>query len=183
MSSQRFVNSLNGNYPLCAPPSPIGYAQGYSGVALPEKKYVPNRIFVGGLSPDTTEDDLREFFNKFADVASVNVVKDFNGISKKFGFVTFESSGNVSNTILAANPQQFVLKNCLLRLGPAMKQNFQPGNGFPSVAGQQSMPPYYLNQPMPYYYVPSPPFSSSQTFVYPSAPQYPTQYQHQQYYC
>ncbi|MGH8577584.1 MAG: RNA-binding protein, partial [Gammaproteobacteria bacterium] len=34
------------------------------------------KIFVGNLSRDVTEDDLRRAFEPFGEVASVNVIKD-----------------------------------------------------------------------------------------------------------
>ena len=45
-------------------------------------------IYVGGLSYDVTETDLREAFEAFGAVASVNIIKDqFSGQSRGFGFV------------------------------------------------------------------------------------------------
>lgn len=45
-------------------------------------------IYVGNLSRDTTEDDLRQAFEAFGKVISATVIKDiFTGASKGFGFV------------------------------------------------------------------------------------------------
>jgi cold-inducible RNA-binding protein len=45
-------------------------------------------IYVGNLSYDVTEDELREEFKAFGEVSSVNVIKDkFSGQSKGFAFV------------------------------------------------------------------------------------------------
>ena len=45
-------------------------------------------IYVGNLSYDVTEDELREEFKAFGEVSSVSIVKDkFSGQSKGFGFV------------------------------------------------------------------------------------------------
>jgi len=52
----------------------------------------PTKLFVGGLSWDTTTDDLREAFSKFGTIVDVAVVPDrATGRSRGFGFVTFES--------------------------------------------------------------------------------------------
>ena len=45
-------------------------------------------IYVGNLSPDTTEDDLRQTFEVFGQVISVKILKDrITGKSNGFGFV------------------------------------------------------------------------------------------------
>jgi len=45
-------------------------------------------IYIGNLSPEVTEDDLRTAFETFGDISSVKVIKDrFSGESRGFGFV------------------------------------------------------------------------------------------------
>jgi RNA recognition motif-containing protein len=45
-------------------------------------------IYVGNLSRDTVEDDLRKAFEAHGQVATVNIIKDkFSGDPKGFGFV------------------------------------------------------------------------------------------------
>jgi hypothetical protein len=45
-------------------------------------------IYVGNLSYQTTEDELKSTFEQFGQVASVRIVKDkFSGDSKGYGFV------------------------------------------------------------------------------------------------
>ena len=45
-------------------------------------------IYVGNLSPEVTEEDLKEAFEAFGQVESVNLIKDkFSGTSRGFGFV------------------------------------------------------------------------------------------------
>ncbi|CAF2560329.1 unnamed protein product [Rotaria sp. Silwood2] len=48
------------------------------------------KVFVGGLSPDTKMEHLREYFSKFGAVESATVKYDKSGRSKGFGFVLFE---------------------------------------------------------------------------------------------
>jgi RNA recognition motif-containing protein len=51
-------------------------------------------IYVGGLSYDATEADLREAFEAFGAVSSVNIIKDqFSGQSRGFGFVEMPITG------------------------------------------------------------------------------------------
>ena len=45
-------------------------------------------IYVGNFSNDTTEDDLRQAFEAFGQVADVKLIKDkYSGESRGFGFV------------------------------------------------------------------------------------------------
>lgn len=45
-------------------------------------------IYVGSLSPEVTEDDLREAFEAHGQVSSVKVIKDrFTGEPRGFGFI------------------------------------------------------------------------------------------------
>ena len=49
-------------------------------------------IYVGNLSSEATEDDLRQAFEAFGQVESVNIIKDkFSGESRGFGFVEMPS--------------------------------------------------------------------------------------------
>lgn len=64
----------------------------------------PCRLFVGGLSWDTTEPVLRETFGKFGGVSDAIIVKDRNtGDSRGFGFVTMESRRDAIQAIDALN--------------------------------------------------------------------------------
>jgi RNA recognition motif-containing protein len=50
------------------------------------------KIFVGNLSRSATSEALRQEFEKFGQVASVDIVKDkFSGESRGFGFVEMPS--------------------------------------------------------------------------------------------
>ena len=49
-------------------------------------------IYAGNLSQEVTEDDLRQAFEPFGQVESINLIKDkFSGESRGFGFVTMPS--------------------------------------------------------------------------------------------
>lgn len=49
-------------------------------------------IYVGNLSHDVTEEELRQAFAAFGEVESINIIKDrFSGESKGFGFVQMPS--------------------------------------------------------------------------------------------
>ena len=62
------------------------------------------KLFVGGLSFNTTSDGLREFFAQSGTVVSATVVTDqFSGRSKGFGFVEMESNEQAQNAVAHLN--------------------------------------------------------------------------------
>ena len=61
-------------------------------------------IYVGNLSHQTTEDDLRQAFEVFGQVESVNIIKDrFSGESRGFGFVEIPSKQEAQKAIEEMN--------------------------------------------------------------------------------
>lgn len=52
---------------------------------------VPNRIFVGGIPSNTTEPDLCQLFSKYGNVKATKIINDRAGVSKGYGFITFET--------------------------------------------------------------------------------------------
>jgi len=61
-------------------------------------------IYVGNLSRDVTEDDLRQAFEAFGQVESANIVKDrFSGESRGFGFVQMPSKDEANAAITGMN--------------------------------------------------------------------------------
>jgi RNA recognition motif-containing protein len=62
------------------------------------------RIYVGNLKYAVTDDQLREMFAEFGDVASADVIKDkFSGQSKGFGFVDMPNESEAKDAIQALN--------------------------------------------------------------------------------
>lgn len=58
------------------------------------------KLFVSNLPFDTSEEELREVFERFGSVASVKIVLDRDtGRSRGFGFVAFESSSNAEEAM------------------------------------------------------------------------------------
>jgi len=61
-------------------------------------------IYVGNLSHDVSEDDLRQAFEAFGQVESANLVKDkFSGESRGFGFVMMASQNEAQSAIAGLN--------------------------------------------------------------------------------
>jgi RNA recognition motif-containing protein len=61
-------------------------------------------IYVGNLSYNIKEEDLRSAFEQFGAVESVNIIKDkFSGQSKGFGFVEMPSATEGQSAIAGLN--------------------------------------------------------------------------------
>ena len=61
-------------------------------------------IYVGSLSRDVTEDDLRQAFGAFGQIASVTVIRDkFSGESRGFGFVEMPAKEEAQAAINGMN--------------------------------------------------------------------------------
>lgn len=61
-------------------------------------------IYVGNLSFDTTEDQLRQAFECFGEVTSVNIITDkFSGKPRGFGFVEMSSKDEAVAAISGLN--------------------------------------------------------------------------------
>ena len=64
-------------------------------------------IFVGNLSREVKNDDLRSLFETFGEVTSVNVVTDkFSGESRGFGFVEMPAKATAQAAITGLNGKE-----------------------------------------------------------------------------
>ena len=64
-------------------------------------------IYVGNLSYEITEEDLRLAFEQFGTVESVSIIKDkFSGQSKGFGFVEMPSKAEGQSAIDGLNGKE-----------------------------------------------------------------------------
>jgi len=63
-------------------------------------------IYVGNLSFDTKEDQIREAFENFGEVSSVNIIVDkYTGESRGFGFVEMSDDSAATSAINGLNGQ------------------------------------------------------------------------------
>jgi cold-inducible RNA-binding protein len=61
-------------------------------------------IYIGNLSSDVVDDDLRKAFEAFGEVTSATVIKDkFSGESRGFGFVEMPSQDEAKSAIEGLN--------------------------------------------------------------------------------
>ncbi|XP_032593242.1 ribonucleoprotein RB97D isoform X2 [Drosophila grimshawi] len=104
----KMVNNSNNNKPFCQEMRKMGGCfsgaaivssdLGQSGDIESENSEHLRRIFVGGLSLNTTAETMRHFFSQFGDVADAIVMRDpISNRSRCFGFVTFVEAASVEN--------------------------------------------------------------------------------------
>ena len=75
-------------------------------------------IYVGNMSYEVTEEDLRKAFEGFGLVESVKIIKDnYSGRSKGFGFVEMSNSGDAQSAIDGLNDKE--LKGRALKVNKA----------------------------------------------------------------
>jgi len=63
------------------------------------------KIFVGGLNWETSDEALKKYFSKYGNIVDCVVMRDNNGKSRGFGFVTFDKVSCVDDCI-AAKPHR-----------------------------------------------------------------------------
>ena len=62
------------------------------------------RIYVGNLPYSVTDDELRDMFSEYGEIASAEVIKDkFSGQSKGFGFVDMPDNSDADKAIKELN--------------------------------------------------------------------------------
>nr|AQX83036.1 boule [Oopsacas minuta] len=86
---------------------------------------IPNRVFVGGVPYDTTELELKNFFQSFGGIKDVKIITDRDGISKGYGFITFERE---EQAIKMQGKKTIYYKEKKLNIGPAIRKQ---GGQFP----------------------------------------------------
>ncbi|SYZ71985.1 putative RNA-binding protein RbpA [Candidatus Zixiibacteriota bacterium] len=85
-------------------------------------------IYVGNLSYETSEDDLRQAFESFGQVANVTILKDkFSGKSRGFGFVEMPTDDEAQAAISGLNGKE--LSGRTLKVNEARPQTERAGGG------------------------------------------------------
>lgn len=84
------------------------------------------KIFIGNLSREVTDEDLRQAFESFGSVESATVVKDkFTGESRGFGFVEMSSASEARSAIDGMNGKE--LKGRALNVNEARPREERGG--------------------------------------------------------
>lgn len=61
------------------------------------------KLFVGNISWNATKEDLESIFGEYGDLEEVILIKDENGRSKGFGFVTFVNDEDSQKALAELN--------------------------------------------------------------------------------
>ncbi len=96
------------------------------------------KLYVGNLSRDVTEDDLRQAFTAFGEIAEVTIIKDrSNGVSKGFGFVEMPTEEEAKNAIAGLHRKE--MKGRSMDVNEARPQVKRPrsGGGFSGGGGRK----------------------------------------------
>ncbi len=87
------------------------------------------KIYVGNLSFDVTEEELRQEFEAFGEVTSVNIITDkYSGRPKGFGFIEMASVSEGQAAITGLNGK--TLKERTLNVNTARPRTENRGGGF-----------------------------------------------------
>ncbi len=74
------------------------------------------QVYVGNLSYQVNEQNLKEFFSKYGAITQVRIVKNYgSGRSKGFGFVTFNTTKEAEKA-LAAHGQKYQERTIVVRI-------------------------------------------------------------------
>lgn len=83
------------------------------------------KIYVGNLAYGVTDEDLKEAFAEFGEVASAEIIKDrFSGQSKGFGFVEMPDNSGADAAIKALNGK--ALKGRNVKVNQAQPKGSRP---------------------------------------------------------
>ncbi|KAH1057731.1 hypothetical protein J1N35_035796 [Gossypium stocksii] len=108
------------------------------------------KIFVGGLSASLTEEEFKNYFERFGRITDVVVMHDsLTNRPRGFGFVTFESEEAVENVMQKSFHE---LSNRLVEVKRAVPKEGNNGgnNGYNMKAGVVPVSPYNGFQPFDY---------------------------------
>ncbi|OGO19378.1 MAG: RNA-binding protein [Chloroflexi bacterium RBG_16_48_8] len=88
-----------------------------------------NKLYVGNLAYDTTEDDLRSLFAEAGTIASVTLIKDRDsGQSKGFAFVEMSSQAEAQKAISMFNGQALKERELTVNIARPRKERGEFGD-------------------------------------------------------
>lgn len=102
---------------------------------------MPAKLFVGNLSFQATEEDLRELFQQSGIVESVRIVTDqFTGRPRGFGFVEMATKEELAKAIEMLNGRLFRDRNLVVDEARPQPQRSGGGGGGPRGGGGGGRP-------------------------------------------
>jgi RNA recognition motif-containing protein len=89
-----------------------------------------NRLYVGNLSYDATQDSVRECFASCGSVSEVNLLMDREtGRARGFAFVTMSTEGEATNAITQLNNSMFEGRPLRVSVAEERAPRRGPGGG------------------------------------------------------
>jgi len=89
------------------------------------------KIYVGNMSFDVSEDDLRKAFEAHGQVDSVNIITDrYSGRSKGFGFVEMSNDTEAKAAIEALNDKELKGRTISVSVARPRTEDRRGGGGF-----------------------------------------------------
>ncbi|MFC2074736.1 RNA recognition motif domain-containing protein [Bdellovibrionota bacterium] len=86
------------------------------------------KLFVGGLSWNTTDEGLREAFEKFGEITEAKVITDREtGRSRGFGFITFSEDNAANDAVSEMNGTE--LDGRSIKVNEARERQSRGGGG------------------------------------------------------
>ncbi|MCG2722829.1 MAG: RNA-binding protein [Thermodesulfovibrionales bacterium] len=71
-----------------------------------------SKMYVGNISYNTTEEELRELFSEYGEIASLKIMKDqFTDRSKGFGFIEMANDEDAKKAMATLNGKDFMGKS------------------------------------------------------------------------
>ncbi|KAI1721425.1 RNA recognition motif domain-containing protein [Ditylenchus destructor] len=133
-------------------------------------KLVPDSVFVTGLKPEVTAQELYTYFKQFGNAIEAKVIMDSANKSKGYGFIKYNSPEE-ANAILSFN--NLKMRGRPLKIGPARRRlssmvvnAFTADNHMPTAYPNPYMyfaaPQYMMLPPSSPFAVSAPPFAFPQ---------------------
>jgi cold-inducible RNA-binding protein len=95
-----------------------------------------SKLYVGNLSFQANDDQVRDFFSQFGDVASVNVVRDsYTGRSRGFAFVEMANEEGATKAKDSAHGQPFMERNLTVDFAKPKTEGGPRGDRGPRTGG------------------------------------------------
>ncbi len=86
---------------------------------------MPKKIYVGNISFNAQEDDLRNVFSQYGEVTNVNIIVDkFTDRSKGFGFIEMQDESAADAAISALNGTELLGRE--LKVNEAKERKERP---------------------------------------------------------
>ncbi|KDD74087.1 hypothetical protein H632_c1582p0, partial [Helicosporidium sp. ATCC 50920] len=107
-----------------------------------EQKPKARKIFVGGLSPETTEEAFKEYFTQYGTVVEAQIMQDhMSGRSRGFGFITFAEDGCAEKVFAAGTMHSLVGRSVEVKPATPKGASASPSRALSSAPSSSPLAP------------------------------------------